>query len=294
METLENLQRKINSANDLESVVKTMKTMAASKIHQFEMASLALKDYFKTIQLGLLAFLKNAPKDIEIQAFNPKNNQRRVIALVFGSDQGLVGQFNNVLASFVKENFKEQQQKVDIWVVGERMVDRLQDVDMQTSKHFSIPSSVNAITEVVAQILFHLEQEKTAQGFSEFYIFHNKPNTSVGYTCWSQRLLPLDNQWKKDIEKQQWPTNKIPQAIGQLEIILMSLIKEYLFVSLYKSCSESLASENASRLEAMQRAEKNIEEIMDELKSNYHRLRQGKIDEELFDVVAGFESINKK
>jgi F-type H+-transporting ATPase subunit gamma len=69
------------------------------------------------------------------------------------------------------------------------------------------------------------------------------------------------------------------------------LIREYLFVSLFRSCAESLASENSSRLGAMQRAEKNINEILDLLRHQFHRLRQSTIDEELFDVISGFEAL---
>ena len=70
------------------------------------------------------------------------------------------------------------------------------------------------------------------------------------------------------------------------------MIHEYLFICLYKACAESLASENASRLEAMQRAEKNIDHISDELHRLLNRLRQSSIDAELFDVVAGFNALN--
>ena len=63
-------------------------------------------------------------------------------------------------------------------------------------------------------------------------------------------------------------------------------------VSLYQTCAESLASENASRLIAMQRAEKNIEEMLGDLRHEYHHQRQDAIDTELFDVVAGYTSEN--
>ena len=72
---------------------------------------------------------------------------------------------------------------------------------------------------------------------------------------------------------------------------LRALIREYLFVSLFRACAESLASENASRLAAMQRAEKNIDELLESLNRTFHRLRQSGIDEELFDVVSGFEAL---
>jgi F-type H+-transporting ATPase subunit gamma len=68
---------------------------------------------------------------------------------------------------------------------------------------------------------------------------------------------------------------------------LRALIREYLFISLFKACAESLASENASRLAAMERADKNIKGLLEKLQGTFNRLRQDGIDEELFDVIAG-------
>ena len=72
---------------------------------------------------------------------------------------------------------------------------------------------------------------------------------------------------------------------------LRGLIREYLFISLFRACAESLASENASRLAAMERADKNITDLLEHLHGTFHRLRQSGIDEELFDVVSGFEAL---
>ena len=62
-------------------------------------------------------------------------------------------------------------------------------------------------------------------------------------------------------------------------------------MSLFRACAESLASENASRLAAMDRAEKNIKDLLETLQSSFHSLRQSGIDEELFDVTSGFEAL---
>jgi F-type H+-transporting ATPase subunit gamma len=78
-----------------------------------------------------------------------------------------------------------------------------------------------------------------------------------------------------------------------VEATLLAFVREYLFVSLFKACAESLTSENASRLVAMQRAEKNIDELLDDLNRSFQRLRQRDIDEELFDVIAGFEALKE-
>ena len=75
-------------------------------------------------------------------------------------------------------------------------------------------------------------------------------------------------------------------------VTLRALVREYLFISLFRACAESLASENASRLAAMERADKNIDELLETLHDTFHRLRQSSIDEELFDVISGFEVLS--
>ena len=90
-----------------------------------------------------------------------------------------------------------------------------------------------------------------------------------------------------------WPTKNLPEVIGDRERTLAALVREYLFVSLFKACAESLAAENASRLAAMQRAEKNIDDLTGTLNQTFRRLRQTSIDEELFDVLSGYESLSK-
>lgn len=81
-------------------------------------------------------------------------------------------------------------------------------------------------------------------------------------------------------------------SIGQYHISVRALIREYLFISLFRACAESLASENASRLAAMERADKNIDELLETLHGNFHRLRHSGIDGELFDVISGFEALS--
>jgi F-type H+-transporting ATPase subunit gamma len=107
-----------------------------------------------------------------------------------------------------------------------------------------------------------------------------------------QRLLPLDETWRRKLAQLPWPTKNLPEIMGGDIETLRALIREYLFVSLFRACAESLTSENASRLAAMQRADKNIDELLDDLNGTFHRLRQSGIDEELFDVIAGFEALS--
>lgn len=75
--------------------------------------------------------------------------------------------------------------------------------------------------------------------------------------------------------------------------LFTALIQQYLFVAIYRACAESLASEHASRLAAMQGAERNIEERLDELTREFHHQRQTTITEELLDIVAGVTALEE-
>lgn len=294
MDTLESLRRKLDGAADLKSVVRTMKAVAASNIGQYELAVGALDDYYRTVALGMIAYFRAENLDTISIKSEPKIKEEELIgAVVFGSDQGLVGQFNDSLTTFVSHSLRSLQGKKEIWAVGERIQLLLADVGFTVTKLLTVPNSVNAITPLVGQVLVNAQESLEKGKLKAFYIFHNQPKPGAGYSPVIQRLLPFDEKWKLSLEELKWPTNAIPQVAGGVRPTLLTLIREYLFVSLFKACAESLSSENGSRLAAMQRAEKNIDELLDDLSHTFHRLRQTSIDEELFDVVSGFEALRK-
>ena len=159
---------------------------------------------------------------------------------------------------------------------------------------FAVPTSVNAITPLVGQILVESEAHHGKGEIGQLYLFHNRPRSGAAYEPVSQHLLPLDEKWGLRLAHLPWPTGNLPEVVGCREQTLRALVREYLFVSLFKACAESLASENASRLAAMQRAEKNIDELVGDLNQTFRRLRQTSIDEELFDVLSGYESLSTR
>lgn len=289
-ETAASLRRKIASAGDMESVVRTMKAMAAASIGQYENAVRSLDDYYRTVQLGLAACLgQSETPSAKTRVANKES--RAIGAVVFGSDQGLVGQFNDVMVEYVVGTLGKLPGKKTVWAVGERIQSRLADTGLVTGKSFILPNSISAITPLIGQVLVEMEAQRETGGIAQVYLFHNRPKTGAIYTPVSQRLLPLDDAWRRELAAIPWPTGNLPEVMNDSERTLSALIREYLFVSLFRACAESLASENASRLAAMQRAEKNIDELLEDLNRNFHRLRQSDIDEELFDVVSGFEAM---
>ncbi|MGA2148587.1 MAG: F0F1 ATP synthase subunit gamma [Bryobacteraceae bacterium] len=293
-DTTASLRRKIGGAGDLQSVVRTMKAVAASSIEQYEQSVSALADYYRTVELGLgVCFRESGAAPL-----TPERKQKTVAgaigAVVFGSDQGLVGQFNDVVADYAVKTLAALPGKPEVWAVGERVHERLADAGVQPMGIYPVPSSVKAITSLVGQILVESGARERHGEVTELHLFNNRPKSGAVYEPVNQRLLPLDESWRRNLAGLRWPTGNIPEVMGGGAATLQAFIDGYLFVSLFRACAESLASENASRLAAMQRADKNIDELLEDLNRTFHRLRQDGIDEELFDVVSGFEALTSK
>lgn len=291
-ETLESLGHKIDGAGDLKSVVRTMKVLAASNIVQYEKALSSLSDYYRTVEMGLFICLRKIEEySVTEKVYHEESHTINVVA--FGSDQGLVGQFNDVLSDFLFKTLEKIQGKKKIWAVGERMQECLKDIGLPPATLFAVPNSVNTITPLIGQILLKYELNSIEDEVPQLYLFYNRPKQGYVYEPFVQRLLPLDEEWHSSITSLKWPTKYMPEAMFGVEPTLHGLIRNYLFVSLFKACTESLAGENASRLAAMQRAEKNIDELLENLTRAFHRMRQNNIDEELFDVISGSEALSK-
>ena len=290
--TTASLRRKIASAGDLQSVVRTMKAIAASNIGQYEKAERALGDYFHSVELGLSVCLQSSVPMAPITGRGGHTGEVAIEAVVFGSDQGLVGRFNDVVADYAIQGLGALPGSPRVWAVGERVRARLADAGMTLVGQFAVPNSVKAITPLIGQILVEAESHHAQGGVTELHLFYNRPASGAAYAPVTQRLLPLDESWHRRLVGLPWPTVALPEVIGDRTQTLRALIREYLFVSLFRACAESLASENASRLAAMQRADKNIDDLLETLNRTFHRLRQSGIDEELFDVTAGFEALS--
>jgi len=284
-ESAAHIQRKLGNAHDLQSVVRTMKALAASNIGQFEKSVQGLGDYSHSVEVGIGACLR-------ARSARPKSNEgmlrKDIIAIVLGSDQGLVGQFNDVVSEYAKTKLLALEGNALIWSIGERVHSRLDDLGLSPAKLFEVPNSVKSITSLIGKILLSYDDE---QSDSDMYIFFNRSSTGALYAPTSVQLLPLDDSWEKNMMRVEWPTALLPQLMGPET--LLALIREYLFISMFRASAESLKAENASRLAAMQRADKNISDLIENLTSTFNHLRQSQIDEELFDVVSGFENMAK-
>ncbi|HQN01027.1 MAG TPA: F0F1 ATP synthase subunit gamma, partial [Candidatus Hydrogenedentes bacterium] len=264
MQTTESLKRRIKSAGDLLSVVKTMKALAAVSIRQYQKAVESLDDYNRTVEMGLQIVLKERMNAL---AQSKEMTVRRMGAIIFGSDQGLCGQLNEQISVFALDSIKEAGVKKEnrkVLAVGARVADYVEDAGQTIDELLTTPSSTAGITPLVQEIIMIIEEWHFRNNVDHFMLFYNDYISGANYRPYKVQLLPVNRDWLKEIARKKWDSKSLPIYRMDGDQIFSSLIREYLFVSLYRAFAESLASENASRLASMQNAEKNIEEqLMD-------------------------------
>ena len=289
-ESTTDLRRKIVAATDLQSVVRTMKALAAANIGQYERSVASLADYTRAVETGLGAALRALPAGPPVdQGSGPAN----ALVIVLGSDQGLVGQFNDVVADCASALLSKLGGRTTVLVLGERAAARLLDLGTPVAVTLPVPGSIAAVTPLVDRLVIEIELARRRGGGPALHIVFNRHGAAATFAPTIQKLLPLDDRWRRDMAAKPWRSGALPEPLGSLRGALRELIREYLFVALFRACAESLAGENASRLAAMERADRNISDLLSDLRGQFHRLRQSGIDEELFDVVAGFEALSE-
>ena len=156
-DSIASLRRQIGSAGDLQSVVRTMKALAASSIGQYEKSVRALGDYYRTVEFGLGACFRESEPAVWMVERKGRTDAGLIGAVVFGSDQGLVGQFNEVVADYAIKTLAALPGKPEVWAVGEHVHARLADSGLPLMRLLTVPNSVKAITPLVGQILVECE-----------------------------------------------------------------------------------------------------------------------------------------
>jgi alternate F1F0 ATPase F1 subunit gamma len=174
--TIEGLTRKISGAADLEDVVRSMKALAASSIGQYQKAVHALEEYSTTLELALTACLRRARPGYDTTEAGAQK-RRGIGAIVFGSDQGLVGRFNETVVEYAVNTLKALPGPITkVWPLGERIHALLVDTGMPTAGILPVPASVNAIAGLVGQILINVEAARENGDVVSCIYFTTTPN----------------------------------------------------------------------------------------------------------------------
>ncbi len=297
MSTLESMRRRIGSAQDLYSVVRVMKALAAANIRQCEKSVEAIGLYNQTIEQGFQVLMRSAvhavlgasvitESDVSQQA------GKRTALIVCGSDQGMCGSFNEQIVMHALQEIEQHRLPIDqtpILSVGLRLVGRLQDARGWVHRSYSLPSSIATATETVQQLFLAIDQLRADQQVEQFWVIHHRLTSVSGFAPHTAVVLPISFAHLQTLAQRPWPSRSLPTFAMDGSALLSMLVRQHLYAVLHRALAESMASENASRLASMQAAEKNIEEHLEKLQFAYHQKRQQTITEELLDIVAGFE-----
>ncbi|MCK4727877.1 MAG: F0F1 ATP synthase subunit gamma, partial [Desulfobacterales bacterium] len=194
------MKRKIKSAEDLHSVVKTMKALAAVSIRQYEKAVESLAEYNRTVEMGFQVILKHRPLWV---AMAEPVLSGRLGAVVFGSDQGMVGQFNEVIARYAAnkmDKLRIREENRTVLAVGVRVAARLEEAGQPVEDHVSLPDSVAGITPIVQDMVLKIEAWRSQREIAQFVLFFNRPFSGASYRPHTLYLLPVDLGWFQDLE----------------------------------------------------------------------------------------------
>ncbi len=289
METLEALEKRIATTEDLRAIVRTMKSLSAVSIHQYEQAVTALRDYGRTLELGLQVLLHRERPQLP----EPAPRDAETLAVVFGSDHGLCGRFNLEIARFVGEDLGRDGAAAPRYLVaGARVAAQLEAEGAELERSFLLPGSVSGLTELAYRLLGEIDALRARHPIGRVRLFYMRRAESGRATPRGRQLLPLDPRWLRALAQRPWPGPTLPSFTMQPPALFAALVRQHLFIGLFRAAAESAASEHATRLAAMQAAERNIESHLSETQALYRRRRQQAITEELLDVVAGFEALS--
>lgn len=284
MEGLQEIRKNINSTENLKAIVNTMKAHASSNINQFQNAARASMEYRKILDMSLFVVLS---EEEEILPLDEEKKGSR-LHIVFGSDHGLAGRFNERITNFAFEKIsKSQEDKVII--IGQQVFQRLKD-DLNITKTFMQPQSTDHISTMVNGLLVKIDEIREDFPVEMISLYYNKPYDNAMFEEETELLFPID-LYELSKKKVEWKSRSIPTYFAEKEVLVSDLIKQYFFITLFRAFCYSLASENASRLASMQSAEKNIDTRLEELNFLFRRERQNSITEELNDIVSGFKAI---
>ena len=289
MDTLESLSDALKTTGDIQSIVRTMKALSSVSIRQYEHAEAAMADYARTVELGLMALLRQRWQ-VGLPLPGADSGSARELMIVIGSDRGLCGAYNDKITRFAQSRMDNQP--MVLVVVGGRVAARLEAGGRRADTIHALPGSVEGLSRLVQTIIVEIDRWMQAEGIGQVWLLHNRREGRNSAKPQAHRLLPLPDSYLRKLSEADWPGRSLPLFRMDPDRLMSWLVQQRLFVVIYRALAEALASEHASRLAAMQAAERNIEERRDDLRQLYRLRRQETITHELLDVVSAYEAVS--
>ena len=292
MPSLDDLKKRIKSVKSTQKITKAMKMVAAAKLRKAQENAERGRPYSQKMQNIIL----NLTKSINDPANAPKlligtGKDKTYLCIVLTADRGLCGGFNSNICKLAKMNFKKilgEEKNLKIITVGSKGLDQIKrEFGKYIVKKFSFKEK-KQITFKEAEIigkeiisLFNLNE------FDKCIIFYNNFKNVITQIPKAQQIIPAKNEIPVTEEKN-LPTYEFEPEEDE---ILEDLLPKNISTQIYKAFLENAASEQGSRMTAMDNATRNAGDLVDKLTINYNRSRQASITKELIEIISGAESL---
>ena len=210
MELLETLKRKIDSAKDMHSVVKTMESLAAVNIRIYERAAESVSEYSRTVKLGIQIVMRNMAGERPVR---PADDTFRCGVIVFGSAQGLSGDFNEKIQSFAMQKLDElgiSRDSRSIMALGERIIAALEASGEEVEYKLPMSGSFTDITPTIHELLIAIQHWRQEKDVDSVIICHSQRMPGASYQQKMVKLFPLDDEWLRELRYREWGSRTVP------------------------------------------------------------------------------------
>ncbi len=291
MASLDDLKKRIASVKSTQKITKAMKMVAAAKLRRAQESAEKGRPYsekMNNIILNLSSGIsdkENAPK-----LLSGSGNDKVHLCVVMTSDRGLCGGFNSNIIKKAKSYFAklvEERKDLKIITVGSKGNDQLKrvygdkiiaNISFKESKHANYFDA-----EKVGKMVI---EKFEAEEFDVCTIFYNQFKNVITQIPQAQQIIPL-NVENSEEDKSEDSYEFEPDE----DEILSNLLPKNISTQIFKAMLENSASEQGSRMSAMDNATRNAGEMVDKLTIEYNRSRQAAITKELIEIISGAESL---
>lgn len=275
MEQLARLQGRISSLRELRDLFRALRALAASHVQEAQTALLGIRGYVEVVED---AIAEGAALLAETNAMAASSAQSDgSVLIVVCSEHGFVGAFNERLLDLAEVERKQGQELV---VIGRRGAILAAERGLVVERAIPMATHVGGVLGVTRRVVERLGAVSRADAVFGSY------RKGGNYETEARSILPLNPALLVGSERRSRPLHHLAP-----DELLQRLASEYLFGEITRALMESLASENGARLRAMETADNNVGDKLNELRRNEHTLRQEAITSELLDVVTGSEAI---
>ena len=290
MASLDDLKKRIASVKSTQKITKAMKMVAAAKLRKAQESAEKGRPYSEKMNNIILNLSKgisdkeNAPK-----LLSGTGNDKVHLCVVMTSDRGLCGGFNSNIIKKVKSYFSkisEEGKELKIITVGSKGNDQLKRVyGEKIIENISFKESKNTNYFDADKVGKTIIEKFEAGEFDICTIFYNQFKNVITQIPQAQQILPLNNE--KDESNSEASYEFEPDE----DEILNNLLPKNISTQIFKAMLENSASEQGSRMSAMDNATRNAGEMVDKLTIEYNRSRQAAITKELIEIISGAESL---